>query len=142
MLACFTQILSLLASQIRALLTEIAQLIAIDPLWQQLDQAFRSIKGVADRNVARLLAEMPEIGTLSNKAISKLAGLWPATAEKSKVSAPYAVDAPTFVPSCLWSRPWSAVMTPISRPLTSVCKPRENPKRSSASLWLTNSWFG
>jgi hypothetical protein len=35
-------------------------------------QAFRSIKGVA-----RLLAEMLEIGTISNKAASKLAGLAP-----------------------------------------------------------------
>ncbi len=83
-LASFTQILSLLASQIRALQTEIAQLIAVDPLWQQLDQAFRSIKGVADRTVARLLAEMPEIGTLSNKAISKLAGLAPLARDSGK----------------------------------------------------------
>jgi transposase len=73
----FTTILALLASQIRALETAIAELIAADPLWQQLDQTFRSIKGVADRTVARLMAEMPEIGTLSNKAISKLAGLAP-----------------------------------------------------------------
>ena len=56
---------------------EIAQRIAADPLWRELDQAFRAIKGVADRTVARLMAEMPEIGTLSNKAVSKLAGLAP-----------------------------------------------------------------
>ena len=37
----------------------------------------RSIKGVADRTVARLMAEMPEIGTLAHKAISKLASLAP-----------------------------------------------------------------
>ena len=49
MLASFTQILSLLASQIRTLENEIAQLIALDPVWQQLDQTFRSIKGVANR---------------------------------------------------------------------------------------------
>jgi transposase len=35
------------------------------------------IKGVADRTVARLMAEMPEIGVLSNKTISKLAGVAP-----------------------------------------------------------------
>jgi transposase len=76
-LASFTQLLALVASQIRALAVAISELIATDPLWQQLDQAFRSIKGVADRTVACLMAEMPEIGTLSNKAISKLAGLAP-----------------------------------------------------------------
>ena len=47
------------------------------PLWARLDAAFRTIKGVADRTVARLMAEMPEIGTLSNKAVGKLAGLAP-----------------------------------------------------------------
>ena len=32
---------------------------------------------MADRTVARMMAEMPEIGTLSNKTISKLAGVAP-----------------------------------------------------------------
>ena len=76
-LATFTQMLALIRSQIRSLETAIAELIAADPLWQQLDQAFRSLKGVADRTVARLMADLPEIGTLSNKAVSKLAGLAP-----------------------------------------------------------------
>ncbi len=53
-------------------------------MWAQLDRAFRSIKGVADRTVARLMAEMPEIGTLSNKAVSKLAGLAPLAADSGK----------------------------------------------------------
>jgi transposase len=76
-LAAFTKLLALVTSQIRALEAAIAALIAADPLWQELDQAFRSIKGVASRTVARLMAEMPEIGTLSNKKIAKLAGLAP-----------------------------------------------------------------
>lgn len=76
-LRSFKTLRAVLDKQIRALETRIAQLIAIDPLWQQLDGAFRSIKGVADRTVARLMAEMPEIGVLSNKKISKLAGLAP-----------------------------------------------------------------
>lgn len=69
--------LALLRTQIRELESEIARLIAADPLWHQLDLAFRAIKGVADRTVACLMAELPEIGTLSNKAISKLVGLAP-----------------------------------------------------------------
>ena len=76
-LKSFKRILTVLASQMRQLEAAIAELIAADPLWQKLDQTFRSIKGVADRTVAHLMAEMPEIGTLSNKAISKLAGLAP-----------------------------------------------------------------
>ena len=48
--------------------------------------AFRSIKGVADRTVARLMAEMPEIGTYSNKAIAKLVGLAPIADDSGKRS--------------------------------------------------------
>jgi transposase len=73
----FTELLGCIRRQIRSLEKQIAQLIDADPLWRNLDAAFRSIKGVADRTVARLMADMPEIGTLSNKAISKLAGLAP-----------------------------------------------------------------
>jgi len=80
----FSKTLAFLAQQIRALEVAILKLIAADPLWQQLDQTFRSIKGVADRTVARLMAEMPEIGTLSNKAISKLAGLAPLARDSGK----------------------------------------------------------
>jgi len=57
-------------------------------LWQKLDAAFRSIKGVADRTVARLMADMPEIGTLSSKAISKLAGVAPLARDSGKRNGP------------------------------------------------------
>jgi transposase len=73
----FREMLQFLAQQIEELEQAIAALIAADPLWRALNQAFRTIKGVADRTVARIMAEMPEIGTLSNKTISKLAGLAP-----------------------------------------------------------------
>lgn len=75
--AGFRKMLAFLAKQIGELEQRIAALIEQDPLWRELHRAFRTIKGVADRTVARLMAEMPEIGTLSNKTISKLAGLAP-----------------------------------------------------------------
>lgn len=76
-LASIDEILALVGRQIRALEAEIAAALDVDPLWRRLDQAFRSIKGVAGRTVARLLAELPEIGTLDGKAVAKLAGLAP-----------------------------------------------------------------
>jgi len=75
--AGFRKMLALLDKQIGELERRIATLIEQDPLWRELNQAFRTIKGVADRTVARIMAEMPEIGTLSNKTISKLAGVAP-----------------------------------------------------------------
>ena len=76
-LASLDEAIVFLKRQSRALEGRIAGLIDDDPLWARLDKAFRQIKGVASRTVARLMAELPEIGTLSGKAIAKLAGLAP-----------------------------------------------------------------
>ena len=82
--AGFRKMLAFLAKQIGKLEQAIAALIDQDPLWRELNQAFRTIKGVADRTVARLMAEMPEIGTLSNKTVSKLAGVAPLANDSGK----------------------------------------------------------
>lgn len=84
----FADLLGCIRRQIRSLEKQIVELIDGDPLWCKLDAAFRSIKGVADRTVARLMADMPEIGTLSNKAISKLAGLAPLAKDSGKRKGP------------------------------------------------------
>lgn len=80
----FRKMLKFLAAQIEELEQAIAALIQADPLWRELNLAFRTIKGVADRTVARIMAEMPEIGSLSNKTISKLAGLAPLANDSGK----------------------------------------------------------
>jgi transposase len=76
MAASIDEVIALLRRQAKALAGEIGSLIDDDPLWSQLDAALRT-KGIADRTVARLLAELPEIGIYSNKAVVKLAGLAP-----------------------------------------------------------------
>jgi transposase len=76
-LASIDAMVALLRSQIRQFESQIGELLAADPLWRSFDTVFRSIKGVADRTVAALMAELPEIGTLSNKAAAKLVGLAP-----------------------------------------------------------------
>lgn len=83
-LASIDGILALLRTQIRQFEHSIAAMIDADPLWQQLDAVFRGIKGVADRTVACLMANLPEIGTLSNKGISKLVGLAPLAKDSGK----------------------------------------------------------
>lgn len=82
--AGFDQLLKLVAGQMSDLEQSIATLIDQDPLWKELNQSFRTIKGVADRTVCRLMAEMPEMGTLSNKTISKLAGVAPLARDSGK----------------------------------------------------------
>jgi transposase len=77
MLASLDEVIALLKRQSRMLEGEIASMIDDDPLWSQLAETWRSVKGVAGRTVARLMADLPEIGTYSNKAIAKLVGVAP-----------------------------------------------------------------
>lgn len=78
------EIIALLKRQSKSLSAEIAALISADPLWATLDATLRSVKGVADRTVATLMADLPELGILSNKAIAKLAGLAPLADDSGK----------------------------------------------------------
>lgn len=75
--ASLRQAIAFFTDQAKALAAEIAALIDVDPLWTALDRSLRQVKGVADRTVAYLLAELPEIGTLPNRAVAKLVGLAP-----------------------------------------------------------------
>lgn len=85
-LETFSALITVLTQQIRGLEAKIAALIDADPIWAAMDAAFRTIKGVSDRTVARLMADMPEIGTLSNKAVGKLAGLAPLARDSGKTT--------------------------------------------------------
>ena len=84
MLASIDEVVALLKRQTRTLEGEIASMIDDDPLWAHLAQAWRSVKGVAGRTVARLMADLPEIGTYSNKAIAKLVGVAPIANDSGK----------------------------------------------------------
>lgn len=84
MLASIDEVIALLKRQSRSLEGEIASMIDDDPLWEKLAEAWRSVKGVAGRTVARLMAELPEIGTYSNKAIAKLVGVAPIANDSGK----------------------------------------------------------
>lgn len=82
--ASLAEVVALLKRQARHIEGEIASMIDDDPLWAKLAEAFCSIKGVAGRTIAMLMAELPEIGLVSNKAASKLAGLAPLADDSGK----------------------------------------------------------
>jgi transposase len=75
--ASLMEAIAFFTAQAKALADQIATMVEADPVWSALDRTIRSVKGAAGRTVAYLLAELPEIGTLSNRAISKLVGLAP-----------------------------------------------------------------
>lgn len=89
--ASIDEILAVVSRQIREITAQIAALIKADALWRRIDAALREIKGVADRTVATLMAEFPELGTLSNKAAGKLAGLAPMARDSGKITGKRAV---------------------------------------------------
>ena len=89
--ASIGKLLKVVERQKRTLAAQISSLLASDPLWKELEQAFRSIKGVADRTVAAVMADLPEIGLLSNKAVSKLSGLAPLARDSGKMQGRRAV---------------------------------------------------
>jgi transposase len=80
----FTEVLAVIARQIRTLELQIAASIEADPLWAAFSTAFREVKGVAGRSTARILADLPEIGTLTGKAVAKLNGLAPIARDSGK----------------------------------------------------------
>lgn len=77
-------VINLLKSEQKALSIEIMNLINEDPIWVELDKTFRSVKGVADRTIATIMADLPEIGIISHKSIAKLVGLAPIANDSGK----------------------------------------------------------
>ena len=69
-----TQI-NLFERQVKAIDRKMQQLIAADPQRARKVEILTSIPGIAATTAAGLLAEMPELGTLSGKAVASLAGL-------------------------------------------------------------------
>ena len=52
-------------------------LIEASPLWRVKDQLLQSVPGIGPATSARLLASLPELGTLTHQQISKLVGVAP-----------------------------------------------------------------
>jgi transposase len=90
-LASLREAIAFFSRRARDLTGQIAALIEGDPTWQALDKTLRSVKGVADRTVATLFAELPEIGLVPNKAVAKLVGLAPIANDSGKRNGPRSI---------------------------------------------------
>jgi transposase len=134
------EIIAVLKRQSKSLSAEIAALIKADPLWAALDATLRSVKGVADRTVATLMADLPELGVLSNKAIAKLAGLAPLADDSGKRKACAALGAGALPsePSSFWWPTSPANTIKASQSSVNASSTRERKKWSSASPSPTN----
>ena len=66
------------------LATEIAELIQTLPEWREKAQILQSVPGIGPVNAATLLAELPELGTISRQKIAALAGVAPYNRDSGK----------------------------------------------------------
>lgn len=56
---------------------EICDLILADPVWREKARILQSVPGIGPVTAATLLAEMPELGTVSRQKVASLAGVAP-----------------------------------------------------------------
>ena len=76
---------------VRALEKELAELdddidntLRSSPVWREKEDLLASVPGVGPQTARTLIAEMPELGTLSRKEIASLAGLAPYTRQSGR----------------------------------------------------------
>jgi transposase len=70
-------LIGFITQRIQRIEHDIAQLIASHPLWGQLSEALRAVKGVGPQTATALITLMPELGTISRRQVAALAGLAP-----------------------------------------------------------------
>jgi len=78
------QMLDVLKEQIKAIEKQIASMIKNDDDWNALADLLLSVPGVGVTTVAELLADLPEIGQISNKQITALVGAAPYNRDSGK----------------------------------------------------------
>ena len=66
-----------LRKQLHRLDQELDQLLHQSPLWREQEDLLKGVPGIGPVTCATLLADLPELGRLSRRAIAKLAGLAP-----------------------------------------------------------------
>jgi transposase len=64
--------------------TELGALIEASPVWRVHDQLLQSVPGIGKTIARTLLAELPELGTLSRRAIANLVGVAPLNADSGR----------------------------------------------------------
>jgi transposase len=71
-------------NQLKALFTEIKTLIKTSPILSFKSQRIQTITGIAEKSASALLAEIPELGTLTKRQIASIVGVAPRTKQSGK----------------------------------------------------------
>ena len=84
MLASIERLLAALQKELSDLDGQIREAIQTSPLWREKDRLMESVPGVGPAIAGRLLAEMPELGSLDRRQVASLAGLAPWTRQSGQ----------------------------------------------------------
>ena len=69
--------ITFLERELRTTDTELGEMVRQSPVWRARDELLRSVPGVGPVRSRTLLADLPELGRLSRRAIAKLVGVAP-----------------------------------------------------------------
>ena len=84
LLASLEAVLDVLHKQIETLDEQLSQIIASDDQWRQRNEILQSVDGVGPATSHSLIADLPELGQLDHKQISKLVGVAPLNRDSGK----------------------------------------------------------
>jgi transposase len=78
------RLLKLIRKQLQELENELNETIQRSPLWREKDELLQSVPGIGATTSRTLIADMPELGRLSRRQITSLAGLAPFNRDSGK----------------------------------------------------------
>jgi len=84
LLKSLTRILTALDKELATIEAEIDDAVRGSPVWREKEDLLASVPGVGPQTARRLIADMPELGTLSRRKIAALAGLAPFTRQSGR----------------------------------------------------------
>jgi len=84
MLASIERLLAALQKELSDLDGQIRETIKASPVWREKDKLLESVPGVGPAISGRLLAEMPELGSLDRRQVASLGGLAPWTRQSGR----------------------------------------------------------
>lgn len=124
------RIIDALSQEISALDAALDDRIRKSPIWRVREKLLASVPGVGDTTARALIAELPELGSLSRREIASLAGLAPYTRQsgrwrgKSFVGGGRAAVRTALYVAALSASRFNKVLAPVYRRLVEGGKPK------------------